>query len=92
MIDLQVVLDICRVVYASGLVLWIFFYLSVQLDRLLKGCWNDGFERAAKYVSERRSAAKGGLLVFDLLIYSPYTHPLISLLMWMILASLMFVI
>jgi hypothetical protein len=80
-----------RVAWISALVIWIVLYLRIQLERI-NIFDRDSFQKMKKSVLKEKEQHKGILLYFGMLWWSMCLYPIRSIVIWVCLTWVTFVI
>ncbi|MDD3381235.1 MAG: hypothetical protein PHD68_08500 [Rugosibacter sp.] len=79
--------DLARLIAWICLIFWLIWYSSVQLERLNTNV----FREAKTTVLAKLEKSSGALRFIGIVLYSPYIWPVVSVVVWLLLASALFI-
>jgi hypothetical protein len=79
--------DLARLIAWICLIFWLIWYASVQLERLNANV----FGKAKTTVLVRLEKSSGSLRLIGIVLYSPYVWPVVSVIVWLLIASALFI-
>lgn len=80
--------NIFRLIVWICIVLWMFFYVNIQLDRFNPPL----FKKSKSEVLKNMEKSVGILRFFGIILYSPYFMPIRALIFWLIFVIAMLIL